>query len=252
MRYQVEKGKDIDMQHLFPTSSRFTFPNKKLEIMHQRQVKASYAMFLSDVALFYLFVMKNERLKSKEAQRMFDDVGVHLIQRGGIKSYQDFINKIVKSNLIISQYHGISFFFEFIRFFHLFDSERFDKSEVSQQNIGSLFWKMYKFVMLLRVRIKRDIPNPMRYALKEIRKCAEQTYAREGELNFKRSEAVCQEDYSDYINMELFLKYYIMNEDPTSENQKNFFNFDLKAFEGTKQKFMIVESATFHKFMDSK
>lgn len=93
---------------------------------------------------------------------------------------------------------------------------------------------MYKFVMLLRVRIKKDIANPMRYALKEIRKCAELTYVREGELNFNRSEAVCQEDYSDYINMELFLKYYIMNEDPSAENQKNFFNFDLKAFEGTK------------------
>lgn len=104
--------------------------------------------------------------------------------------------------------------------------------------------------MLLRVRVHKDIANPISYALKEIRKCAEKTYSREGAQNFVRSEALCQEDYSDYINMELFLKYYIVNQNPTTENKKAFFNFDLKAFSDTNQKFMIVESATFHMFMD--
>ena len=85
----------------------------------------------------------------------------------------------------------MSYFFEFIRIFHLFDNKRFDKSEASVQNIGTLFWKMYKFVMLLRVRVKKDIADPFAYAIKNVRMCAEKTYNREGVQNFHRVEALC-------------------------------------------------------------
>lgn len=70
-------------------------------------------------------------------------------------------------------------------------------------------------------------------------------------MNFNRNEALCQEDYSDYIKMELFLKYYVYNLNPTDKNKEKFFNFDLRNFKTNNEKFMIVESATFHKFMDT-
>ena len=82
--------------------------------------------------------------------------------------------------------------------------------------------------MLLRVRVKKDIADPIGYAIKQIRVCARKTYLREGEMNFNRSEALCQDDYSDYIKMELFLKYYVYNQNPTEKNQLQFFDFDQK------------------------
>ena len=51
--------------------------------------------------------------------------------------------------------------------------------------------------------------------------------------------------------MELFLKYYVYNQDPTPENKKAFFNFELNVMRNSHEKFMIVESSTFHKFMDT-
>ena len=198
-----------------------------------------------------MFSQQNERLKGKNTTELFDDIGKYLLQRAGTKTLKQFFERIKGSDLLLQQYHGLSFFFEFIRVFHLFDNERFDKTEASIQNIGTLFWKLYKFSMILRVRIKKDIADPIAYAIKNIRMCAEKTYAREGQMNFNRAEALCQEDYSDYIKMELFLKYYVYNNDPTPENKKAFFNFNLRNFANSNEKFMIVESSSFHKFMDT-
>ena len=38
-------------------------------------------------------------------------------------------------------------------------------------------------------------------------------------MNFNRRETLCQDDYSDYIKMELFLKYYVYNLNPTDKNK---------------------------------
>lgn len=51
--------------------------------------------------------------------------------------------------------------------------------------------------------------------------------------------------------MELFLKYYVVNQNPTALNKRKFFDFNLANFKNSREHFMIVESATFHKFMDT-
>ena len=45
-------------------------------------------MFVSDIAIFYLFVQKNLRLKSKNTTYLFDDIGKHLLKRSGFNSLE--------------------------------------------------------------------------------------------------------------------------------------------------------------------
>ena len=58
-------------------------------------------MFLSDIAIFYMFAQKNERLKGRATSEVFNDVGMYLLQRSGIKNLETFFNKIKGSDLFI-------------------------------------------------------------------------------------------------------------------------------------------------------